>query len=204
MSALLKTRPTLVKPRHWKMMEIKFLSNSERHPANNSSIGGGGLTSPYPPEQTLFPWEYELWTDHTRNVWLPLLTPSTLTSKSICSWWMENLSGKSLHNAMLVLWLLLLRYTVEIIFQNINFVLLLFSRINLSLFTKHQQWFWQPRYISGSIHYFRVPEGLWKDRLTKVRAAGFNAIQFVVPWNLHQRYPGETADFSGKNIFKSN
>ena len=57
------------------------------------------------------------------------------------------------------------------------------------------------RYISGSIHYFRVPEGLWVDRLTKIRAAGFNAIQFVIPWNLHQRFPGNTADFSG-SIFR--
>ena len=55
------------------------------------------------------------------------------------------------------------------------------------------------RYISGSIHYFRVPEGLWRDRLTKIRAAGFNAIQFVVMWNLHQRFPGNDADFSGTN-----
>lgn len=56
------------------------------------------------------------------------------------------------------------------------------------------------RYISGSIHYFRVPEELWRDRLTKIRAAGFNAIQFVLPWNLHQRFPGNQADFSGKII----
>ena len=55
------------------------------------------------------------------------------------------------------------------------------------------------RYISGSIHYFRVHEGLWEDRLTKIRAAGFNAIQFVIPWNLHQRFPGNNADFSGNN-----
>ena len=53
--------------------------------------------------------------------------------------------------------------------------------------------------MSGSIHYFRVPEGLWADRLTKIRAAGFNAIQFVIPWNLHQRFPGNNADFSGNH-----
>ena len=56
------------------------------------------------------------------------------------------------------------------------------------------------RYISGSIHYFRVPEKLWRDRLTKIRAAGFNAIQFVVMWNMHQRYPGTDADFTGRNL----
>ena len=98
------------------------------------------------------------------------------------------------------------------------------------------------RYVSGSLHYFRVPRPLWQDRLRKIRAgghsvttwtivclfdhlatctwtffilnmeenkhflttypphlvhvvfewphAGFNAIQFVIPWNLHEPQPG--------------
>nr|KAF6474217.1 galactosidase beta 1 [Rousettus aegyptiacus] len=33
------------------------------------------------------------------------------------------------------------------------------------------------RYISGSIHYFRVPRFYWKDRLLKMKMAGLNAIQ---------------------------
>ena len=33
------------------------------------------------------------------------------------------------------------------------------------------------RYISGSIHYMRVPEVYWEDRLAKIRKAGLNAIQ---------------------------
>ena len=33
------------------------------------------------------------------------------------------------------------------------------------------------RYISGSIHYFRVPRVFWRDRLEKMKAAGLNAIQ---------------------------
>ena len=33
------------------------------------------------------------------------------------------------------------------------------------------------RYVSGSIHYFRIPREFWKDRLTKARAMGLNAIQ---------------------------
>ena len=53
------------------------------------------------------------------------------------------------------------------------------------------------RYMSGSIHYFRVPRKLWRDRLTKIRAAGFNAIQFVIQWNLHEPEPGRY-DFSGR------
>uniref|UniRef100_A0A8C5L382 Glycoside hydrolase 35 catalytic domain-containing protein n=1 Tax=Jaculus jaculus TaxID=51337 RepID=A0A8C5L382_JACJA len=33
------------------------------------------------------------------------------------------------------------------------------------------------RYISGSIHYFRVPRFYWEDRLLKMKMAGLNAIQ---------------------------
>ena len=52
------------------------------------------------------------------------------------------------------------------------------------------------RYISGSIHYFRVPSSLWEDRLKKISAAGLNAIQTYVAWNFHETSPG-TYDFSG-------
>jgi beta-galactosidase len=33
------------------------------------------------------------------------------------------------------------------------------------------------RYISGSIHPYRVPRALWQDRLDKMWAGGLNAIQ---------------------------
>lgn len=33
------------------------------------------------------------------------------------------------------------------------------------------------RYVSGSLHYFRVPRVLWADRLFKMRMSGLNAIQ---------------------------
>ena len=33
------------------------------------------------------------------------------------------------------------------------------------------------QYISGGIHYFRVPRMYWKDRLMKMKAAGLNTIQ---------------------------
>ena len=32
------------------------------------------------------------------------------------------------------------------------------------------------RYISGSFDYFRVPRFYWKDRLSKLKAAGLNAL----------------------------
>lgn len=36
------------------------------------------------------------------------------------------------------------------------------------------------RYISGSIHSYRVPRELWQDRLDKMWAGGLNAIQLLV------------------------
>ncbi|KAK5649401.1 hypothetical protein RI129_000430 [Pyrocoelia pectoralis] len=39
---------------------------------------------------------------------------------------------------------------------------------------------------SGSLHYFRVPQEYWRDRLRKMKAAGLNAVDTYVPWNLHE------------------
>ncbi|XP_010627955.1 beta-galactosidase isoform X3 [Fukomys damarensis] len=47
------------------------------------------------------------------------------------------------------------------------------------------------RYISGSIHYSRVPRFYWVDRLLKMKMAGLNAIQTYVPWNFHEPHPGQ-------------
>ena len=47
------------------------------------------------------------------------------------------------------------------------------------------------QYIAGSIHYFRIPEQYWEDRLMKVAAAGLNAITTYIPWNYHH-----TANYS--------
>uniref|UniRef100_A0A4W6C861 Beta-galactosidase n=1 Tax=Lates calcarifer TaxID=8187 RepID=A0A4W6C861_LATCA len=52
------------------------------------------------------------------------------------------------------------------------------------------------RYISGSIHYNRIPRVYWKDRLLKMYMAGLNAIQTYVPWNYHEESPGRYS-FSG-------
>lgn len=40
--------------------------------------------------------------------------------------------------------------------------------------------------FSGAMHYFRVPPEYWRDRLRKIRAAGLNAVETYVPWNLHE------------------
>lgn len=44
--------------------------------------------------------------------------------------------------------------------------------------------------ISGSIHYHRIPQEYWRDRLSRVKALGLNAVQLYVPWNFHQPTPG--------------
>jgi hypothetical protein len=50
---------------------------------------------------------------------------------------------------------------------------------------------------SGSLHYFRAPRALWRDRLEKAKAAGLNTIQFYVPWNWHEPCDNEF-DWSGE------
>ncbi|MFH4976177.1 hypothetical protein AB6A40_002886 [Gnathostoma spinigerum] len=54
------------------------------------------------------------------------------------------------------------------------------------------------RYISGSIHYFRIHRGYWKDRLRRISALGLNAIQFYIPWNFHEIQRG-TYNFEGNH-----
>ncbi|CAG0887732.1 unnamed protein product [Darwinula stevensoni] len=66
------------------------------------------------------------------------------------------------------------------------------------------------RYVSGSMHYMRIPRIHWRDRLLKLRAAGLNAIQTLlklraaglnaiqtyIQWSLHEPWPG-VYDFDG-------
>lgn len=52
------------------------------------------------------------------------------------------------------------------------------------------------RYISGSIHYFRVLPSEWRDRLRKLRMAGFNAVQTYVEWASHEPEP-DAYNFEG-------
>lgn len=59
---------------------------------------------------------------------------------------------------------------------------------NRNCFLKDGQPF---RYISGSIHYFRMPRFYWKDRLLKMKMAGLNAIETYVAWNFHEPWPGK-------------
>lgn len=45
--------------------------------------------------------------------------------------------------------------------------------------------------VSGSIHYFRVPAALWRDRLLKAKRAGLNCISTPIAWNLHEPVEGQ-------------
>uniref|UniRef100_A0A8C8SFV9 Galactosidase beta 1 like n=1 Tax=Pelusios castaneus TaxID=367368 RepID=A0A8C8SFV9_9SAUR len=58
------------------------------------------------------------------------------------------------------------------------------------------------RYISGSIHYARVPRPAWRDRLLKMYMSGLNAVQVYVPWNYHEPLPG-VYDFAGDRDLES-
>lgn len=46
------------------------------------------------------------------------------------------------------------------------------------------------QYISGSVHYSRIPRAYWRDRLLKMYMTGLNAIQVYVPWNFHESAQG--------------
>lgn len=51
--------------------------------------------------------------------------------------------------------------------------------------------------FSGAFHYFRTPQPLWRDRLEKIKDAGFNCVETYVPWNWHEReMPASPKDFS--------
>lgn len=52
------------------------------------------------------------------------------------------------------------------------------------------------RYVAGSIHYFRVLPSDWRDRLRKMRRAGFNVLQTYVEWASHEPEEG-TYNFDG-------
>lgn len=49
----------------------------------------------------------------------------------------------------------------------------------------------KPTIVSaGEIHYARVPRELWRERLVKMKRAGFNAVSTYVFWNAQEPAPG--------------
>jgi hypothetical protein len=50
---------------------------------------------------------------------------------------------------------------------------------------------------SGAFHYFRLPSpGLWRDRLLRLKRAGYNAVDLYFWWGYHSPAPG-LYDFAG-------
>ena len=50
--------------------------------------------------------------------------------------------------------------------------------------------------LSGTMHYFRIPQEYWYDRLLKLKECGFNTVETYTCWNLHEPKEGQF-DFSG-------
>jgi beta-galactosidase len=50
--------------------------------------------------------------------------------------------------------------------------------------------------VSAGIEYARVPRALWRDRLLRLKRAGFNCVETYVFWNFHEPTEGKF-DFSG-------
>ncbi|GAB3931719.1 beta-galactosidase [Mucilaginibacter myungsuensis] len=44
---------------------------------------------------------------------------------------------------------------------------------------------------SAGMEYARVPRGLWKDRLTRLKRAGFNTVEMYTFWNFHEEKEGQ-------------
>ncbi|GAK52521.1 beta-galactosidase [Candidatus Moduliflexus flocculans] len=56
--------------------------------------------------------------------------------------------------------------------------------------------------LCGSLFYFRIPRGLWQDRINKIKAAGYNCIDVYFPWNYHELAEGDW-DFNGERDVKA-
>ena len=51
--------------------------------------------------------------------------------------------------------------------------------------------------LCGSLFYFRLPRAVWKDRIAKLKRAGYNCVDVYFPWNYHELESGEF-DFEGE------
>lgn len=53
------------------------------------------------------------------------------------------------------------------------------------------------QFICGEMHYPRIPQEYWRDRMQRAKAMGINTISTYVFWNIHERQPG-AFDFKGQ------
>jgi beta-galactosidase len=56
--------------------------------------------------------------------------------------------------------------------------------------------------VSGSLHYSRIPRALWRDRLLRIKRAGFNTVQTYAFWNYHEPQEGKW-NFTGDHDFEA-
>ena len=50
--------------------------------------------------------------------------------------------------------------------------------------------------VSGTLHYSRMPRGLWASRIRAARQAGLNCVEVPLVWSVHEPQPGRL-DFTG-------
>ncbi len=55
--------------------------------------------------------------------------------------------------------------------------------------------------VSGTLHYSRMPRGLWAERIRAARQAGLNCIDVPLLWSDHEKQPGKL-DFKGDRDLK--
>ncbi len=55
---------------------------------------------------------------------------------------------------------------------------------------------------NGELHYFRIPESQWKDRLLKCKKAFLNCIGAYIAWNWHEEKEGEFNFKGNRNLDK--
>jgi beta-galactosidase len=56
---------------------------------------------------------------------------------------------------------------------------------------------------SASMHYFRIPDiNMWKDRLSKIKAGGYNTVDLYFNWAYHSQKPN-SYDFTGIKDIRS-
>ena len=53
------------------------------------------------------------------------------------------------------------------------------------------------QFICGEMHYPRIPQEYWRDRIRRAKAMGINTVSAYVFWNFHERQPGQF-DFEGQ------
>lgn len=52
------------------------------------------------------------------------------------------------------------------------------------------------QFISGEMHYFRVPQQFWRDRLEKMKLGGIKVVSFPINMFVHNPEPGKLISLS--------